>query len=246
MGVSPADCKSRLVGWEVANTSKKGFTKVSRGDGDRESDSGFRGECLEVDCLKVPQVEADLKINLIKSEFIPIERVENMEELAIVLGCRVGVLPTSYLGLPQGALHNSLRASDGVEESLSVYFVLDPFAKDSEVKTGANSTRFSLGRDLREKTSSIEVMEGHKKVAYFKRGLGSGLMVSLLWKRCLNSQFSRNLNDWEIEIVNHLLARLLVKVVIEGGKDKVCWLKIKSGTFPIKPLYSSLEEGRSH
>ena len=58
MGVSPADCKSRLVGWEVANTSKKGFTKVSRGDGDRESDSGFRGECLEVDCLKVPQVEA--------------------------------------------------------------------------------------------------------------------------------------------------------------------------------------------
>ena len=44
----------------------------------------------------------------------------------------------------------------------------------------------------------------------------------------------------------HLLARLLVKVVIEGGKDKVCWLKIKSGTFPVKPLYSSLEEGRSH
>ncbi|RVW47093.1 hypothetical protein CK203_109034 [Vitis vinifera] len=40
--------------------------------------------------------------------------VENLEELAFVLGCRVGVLSTSYLGLPLGAPHNSLTAWDGV------------------------------------------------------------------------------------------------------------------------------------
>ena len=143
MGVSPADCKSRLVGWEVANTSKKGFTKCQGamviGKVIRASEGSVWKwivlrflkwrlvveECGEPECrvgnylnrlLMWFEVISDLKINLIKSEFIPIERVENMEELAIVLGCRVGVLPTSYLGLPQGALHNSLRASDGVEE----------------------------------------------------------------------------------------------------------------------------------
>ena len=39
MGMSLVDCKSGLVGWEVANTSKKGFTEVSGGDGDKGSAS---------------------------------------------------------------------------------------------------------------------------------------------------------------------------------------------------------------
>ena len=43
-------------------------------------------------------------------------RVENLEELALVLGCKVGMLPTTYLGLPLGAPYNSLVAWDGVEE----------------------------------------------------------------------------------------------------------------------------------
>ena len=41
-----------------------------------------------------------LKINLNKSEIIPLGRVDNMEELAAELGCGVGSLPTKYLGLP--------------------------------------------------------------------------------------------------------------------------------------------------
>lgn len=39
MGMSLVDCKSGLVGWEVANTSKKGFTEVLGGDGDKGSAS---------------------------------------------------------------------------------------------------------------------------------------------------------------------------------------------------------------
>ena len=57
-----------------------------------------------------------LKINLTKSELIPVGRAENLDELALVLGCKVGVLPTTYLGLPLGAPYNSLVAWDGVEE----------------------------------------------------------------------------------------------------------------------------------
>ena len=39
-----------------------------------------------------------------------------MEELAVGLGCGVGKLPTSYLGLPLGASFISLRVWDVVEK----------------------------------------------------------------------------------------------------------------------------------
>ena len=45
--------------------------------------------------------------------------------------------------------------------------------------------------------------------------------------------------------MEHFLARLQDNLIVEGGKDMVCWLEIKCGTFSIKPLYSSLEVGRS-
>ena len=40
-----------------------------------------------------------LKINLDKSEILPVGRDENVEELALELGYKVGALPSSYLGL---------------------------------------------------------------------------------------------------------------------------------------------------
>ena len=49
-----------------------------------------------------------LKINLNKSEIIPLGRVDNVELLVAELGCRVGSLPTKYLGLPLGAPHRAL------------------------------------------------------------------------------------------------------------------------------------------
>ena len=44
-----------------------------------------------------------LKINLIKNVIIPLGRVDNVEVLAAELGCGVGSLPSTYLGLPLGA-----------------------------------------------------------------------------------------------------------------------------------------------
>ena len=43
-----------------------------------------------------------LRINLDKSELIPVGEVEDVDELAFELGCRVGGLPSSYLGLLLG------------------------------------------------------------------------------------------------------------------------------------------------
>ena len=57
-----------------------------------------------------------LRINLDKSEILPVGRVENLEVLALEVGCKVGRLPSSYLGLPLGAHHKSVAVWDGVEE----------------------------------------------------------------------------------------------------------------------------------
>ena len=56
-----------------------------------------------------------LRINLSKSEIIPVGKVSNVETLAVELGCGVGSLPTTYLGLPLGAFHKSVGAWDSVE-----------------------------------------------------------------------------------------------------------------------------------
>ncbi|RVX21198.1 LINE-1 reverse transcriptase-like [Vitis vinifera] len=56
-----------------------------------------------------------LKINLAKSEVIPVGEVEDIDELAVELGCKVGALPSVYLGLPLGAKHKTTAMWDGVE-----------------------------------------------------------------------------------------------------------------------------------
>ena len=57
-----------------------------------------------------------LKNNLAKSEIIPVGNVSNLVELASELGCKIGSLPTSYLGLPLGAKHKALGVWDSIEE----------------------------------------------------------------------------------------------------------------------------------
>ena len=62
------------------------------------------------------EVVSGLRINLEKSELIPVGRVENINDLALDFGCRVGSLPSTYLDLPLGALFKSVSVWDGVEE----------------------------------------------------------------------------------------------------------------------------------
>ena len=49
-----------------------------------------------------------LRINLEKSELIPVVRVENIDDLAMDFGYRVGSLLSTYLGLPLGASFKSV------------------------------------------------------------------------------------------------------------------------------------------
>jgi hypothetical protein len=59
-----------------------------------------------------------LRINLGKSELVPIGKVEDVESLAHILGCRIGSLPMTYLGMPLGASFKSISIWNGVIEKV--------------------------------------------------------------------------------------------------------------------------------
>ncbi|KAL6343505.1 hypothetical protein AAG906_024870 [Vitis piasezkii] len=69
-----------------------------------------------------------------ESEVIPVRRVDSLENIVSVLGCRIGKLPTSYLGLPLGAPFISSRVWDVVEERfrkrLSLWKRLEKIQRD--------------------------------------------------------------------------------------------------------------------
>ena len=50
------------------------------------------------------QAVTGLKVNALKNEMVPIGEVPNVSILAEILGCRVGSLPMTYLGMPLGGV----------------------------------------------------------------------------------------------------------------------------------------------
>lgn len=57
-----------------------------------------------------------LKINLDKCEVTTVGAIDNIQEIAQVLNCKVGSLPTTYLGLPFGASNKDLAVWNAVVE----------------------------------------------------------------------------------------------------------------------------------
>jgi hypothetical protein len=64
------------------------------------------------------EAASGLRINLGKSEIVPIGEVEDVGRLANLLGCRVGSLPMTYLGLPLGASYKFTSIWNGVIEKM--------------------------------------------------------------------------------------------------------------------------------
>ena len=53
------------------------------------------------------QAFTGLKVNVGKSEIVPIGEVSNIQTLANILQCRVGSLPMIYFGMPLGTLYKT-------------------------------------------------------------------------------------------------------------------------------------------
>ena len=123
--------------------------------------------------------------------------VKNRGELAREVGCKVGNLPTTYLGLPLGANHKMESAWDSVEEryrkrlalwkrhyiskggrltllkstlfNMSIYFFVAPAdPKEGKNETGENSKGVPVGRrGPRKENSPFEVED-----CLFQQGQG--------------------------------------------------------------------------
>jgi hypothetical protein len=59
-----------------------------------------------------------LKVNMSKSEMVPVGVVGNMAELAITLSCKIGSLPMTYLGMPLGAALKSKLVWNPILENM--------------------------------------------------------------------------------------------------------------------------------
>jgi hypothetical protein len=87
-----------------------------------------------------------LRINLGKSELVPIGEVEDVESLAHILSCRIGSLLMTYLCMPLGASFKSIsiwnEVIEKVERRLASWKKLY-LSKDGRV-TLIHSTLFSI------------------------------------------------------------------------------------------------------
>ncbi|RVW39477.1 Transposon TX1 uncharacterized 149 kDa protein [Vitis vinifera] len=250
-----------------------------------------------------------LKVNLEKSELIPVGRVNDIEDLALELGCKVGGLPSSYLGLALGAPFKSevkIKVEVGEDsKGLSVgggaleqrphlvrwnsiclerkkggLGVRNLALMNKALLGGGWCTRAESGRHgvglwkaIRKEWlgmySSLAFCVGNgKRVRFWKDkwcgdeplyesfpslfaiSLAKDAWVLEVWNPDgvgdgWTPLFSRELNDWEIEMVEQFMLKIQAFKVQRENEDKVVWTTSRSGDFSIKSQYSTLEPGGS-
>ncbi|RVW52669.1 Long chain base biosynthesis protein 2a [Vitis vinifera] len=91
-----------------------------------------------------------------KSELILVGRVENVDDLACDLGCKVGSLPSTYLGMPLGAPFNSVVAWDAASKEAWVSDVWTGLASGEREGGEGVGTLVSLGPSTIESWMSVE------------------------------------------------------------------------------------------
>ncbi|RVW65396.1 hypothetical protein CK203_022193 [Vitis vinifera] len=136
-----------------------------------------------------------LKVNLDKSELI---LVGNVEELVAKRGCKVGSLPSTYLGMPLDAPFKFVVAWDKVKE------------------------RFGLWKAIKKLehivSSRLSFVVGNSQRDVWNGSIGVGS-----W----SPRFTRSFNDWEMDEVEDLLLCLCGQKVILEEEDRVWWMKTK-------------------
>ena len=67
-------------------------------------------------CFEALSTCCVVRVNLDKSVIFLVGEMENVDQLAHELGCKVGALPSMYLGLSLGARHYAVSVWEGIEE----------------------------------------------------------------------------------------------------------------------------------
>ncbi|RVW92043.1 Signal recognition particle 54 kDa protein 2 [Vitis vinifera] len=184
-----------------------------------------------------------LRINLEKSELIPVVRVENIDDLAMDFGCRVGSLLSTYLGLPLGASFKSVTIWDGVEERFRRR------GKYGEERKGWCSWEVreaygvGLWKGIRMDWDFVD-----SRISFLVGNRWREAWVTDIWDPLVeggwggwNPCFRRAFNDWEVEEAESFLEWLHGKRVRGDVEDMVFWTETKSTKFSVKALYYALD-----
>ncbi|RVX23145.1 putative mitochondrial protein [Vitis vinifera] len=189
---------------------------------------------------------------------------ENVEDLALELGCKVGVLPSSYLGLSLGAARKLVVVWDGVEERfwkrLAVWkrhfvskgrrvILLVHFVKYADILhvfvAYATSDKKKGDLGVRCLSKLYRAFLGKWSWRFVQEG-------EILWNQVISKKYEveerggvpeKSFNDWELEAVASLLSVLQGKRLNVGMEDRVVWNASKNGSFSVKSLYNTLDSG---
>ncbi|KAL6326865.1 hypothetical protein AAG906_012140 [Vitis piasezkii] len=156
------------------------------------------------------ELVSGLKINMQKSEVIPVGDVEDMDRAAAVFGCKVGKFPTTYLGLPLGARHNLGSVWD----------------VKSETQIGENSKGVFVGRYGGEKEDPLGKMGGclQRQEDFNKALLGKWLWRFPLergsfWRKVIVGKFGEKEGGWTTREVRESHGMGLWKDIRKGWEE---------------------------
>uniref|UniRef100_A0A7N2M0W0 Inositol polyphosphate-related phosphatase domain-containing protein n=1 Tax=Quercus lobata TaxID=97700 RepID=A0A7N2M0W0_QUELO len=157
--------------------------------------------------LEKDQAVTSLKVNTLKSEMIPIGEVPNVLVLAEILGCRIGSLPMTYLGMLLGASHKSPTIWNPILEKIERKLTRwKKMYLSKEVAKGFLVGRFqdSFGGMRQDVCTSGKWIASNKEasVASSLERLGTEE------RRSCDVRFIRRPNDWEMGGVDEFLPTL--------------------------------------
>ncbi|CAN4122517.1 unnamed protein product [Withania somnifera] len=176
--------------------------------------------------LMVFESISGLHINMLKSKVYLVNKVFNLNELADILSCSTGTLPTTYLGLPLGTKFKSTdiwnRRTTWVGAWKFISSLQEEFFQKVSYKAynGAHKSFWldqwlgntTLKNDFRRLYQIASNREA--TIAQYREG------------NIRNPTFRRNLQDWEL---NDLLLLL--------DSDEILWCSFGAGTYTVKDFY---------
>ncbi|RVX23817.1 hypothetical protein CK203_000161 [Vitis vinifera] len=185
------------------------------------------------------EAASGLRINLAKSALIPVGQVDELEEMAAELGCRLGALPTVYLGLPLGAHHKTSSSGMGYayeKENLWKRVIGVKYGQEGcgwRTKDVCGPYGVGLWKEIMKEADwcweSI-VLRNAKVSEVWDSSLGQGG-----W----NLRLARDFNDWELEQIGNML-NLLKDFRTSTEEDAVRWKRESNGVFGAKGAYKIL------
>ncbi|RVW39400.1 hypothetical protein CK203_099500 [Vitis vinifera] len=199
-----------------------------------------KGLICKLDIEKAYDAASGLRINLAKSEIIPLAEVVEMEELAVELSCRVGSLPSQMPKIVARRLEKMQRDFLWGGENMEgkTHLVKWEVVCTDKDKGKGNTIRFWT--DVWCSESALSHCFPH----LFGMAVQRNSTVEEMWDQNSgqgnwNLNFFRGFNDWELELVGDFLH------ILRGHKpsleeDSVLWRKGRSGQFRVKETYSLL------